>query len=127
MISLTSSVGLYIDGEFVASDSEAPIASIDPATEKEICSVASASAADVDHAVAAARRAFESSEWNDMEPEARGALLNKLADICEQEADLLVEVESWDAGKTIADAKLDVEGLVSVFRQVSRDRMLGPR
>jgi aldehyde dehydrogenase (NAD+) len=109
-------VGLYINGEFVASSTESPIASIDPTTEKEICSVASASQEDVDRAVIAGRKAFHSSEWFDMEPEARGALLNKLADVVEAEADLLVEVESWDAGKTIADAKLDVEGLVSVFR-----------
>ncbi|KAF7545202.1 hypothetical protein G7Z17_g9345 [Cylindrodendrum hubeiense] len=108
--------GLFINNEFVAG-SEAPIVSINPANELEICSVESASASDVDKAVAAARNAFKQGPWKSMTPASRGALLFKFADLIEEEAETLATLEAWDNGKPYHSAlEDDVSEVVSVLR-----------
>jgi Aldehyde dehydrogenase family len=72
--------GLFIDNKFVKG-SEKPITSINPATEETIADVESASAADVDTAVAAARRAFETTWGLNTPGVRRGLLMHKLADV----------------------------------------------
>jgi aldehyde dehydrogenase (NAD+) len=73
--------GLFIDNKFVKG-SEKPIASINPATEETIAEVESASAADVGSAIAAARKAFQTT-WGLNTPGVQRALLmHKLADVC---------------------------------------------
>jgi acyl-CoA reductase-like NAD-dependent aldehyde dehydrogenase len=84
---------------------------INPATEEVICSVSEATEKDVDIAVAAARKAFETT-WRKETPENRGKLLVNLANLIEKNADLLAAVESLDNGKAIGMAKVDV-GMVA--------------
>src|SRR6185437_16355760 len=74
---------LFIGGEWVEARSAARVPVMDPATGRPIASVADAGAEDVDRAVAAARRAFESGPWPDMLPRDREALIWKLADLVE--------------------------------------------
>ena len=70
-----------------------------------VTSIAEGTATDVDHAVSAAKRAFETS-WGLKVPGARrGELLNKLADLIEQHADELAALEALDNGKTFYLAK----------------------
>src|SRR5690606_19222791 len=66
----------------------------------QIATVADANAADVDQAVAAARAAFEKGPWATMVPAEREALLWRLADLIDRNADELAELESLDNGKT---------------------------
>ena len=75
-------------------------ATIDPATEEEITQVAQAGKEDVNRAVAAARRAFEhGSAWNRFTPRQRGRLLWRIADLLEENADELAQLEALDGGK----------------------------
>jgi len=61
-----------------------------PATEEVIADVQEANAEDVDIAVAAARKAFEiDSQWRSMDPSARGALMNKLAQLMRRDEEYL--------------------------------------
>jgi phenylacetaldehyde dehydrogenase len=111
---------LLIGGEWVDSRSAERIAVIDPATGHELTSVPDANAADVDRAVSAARTALENGPWADMLPAQRQALLWKLADLIDQNAEELAELESLDNGKTKFMATIiDVAGTREYFRYMA--------
>src|SRR6476661_5681549 len=95
----------FIGGQWVPSQSGKTFDTVNPATEEVIASVAEGDAADVDLAVKAARKAFETGPWSTMDARDRGRLMNKLADLIEEEADELAALESLDNGKPIRDAK----------------------
>src|SRR5207245_2438218 len=67
--------------------------------------VAHGEAEDVDRAVLAARKAFDSGVWRTMTPSARGQILWRLADLIERDTDHLAELESIDNGKPFSVAK----------------------
>jgi len=92
---------LLIDGRQVASLSGRTFNSLNPATERVIAAIAEGNEADVDLAVAAARRAFE-GPWRTMRAAERGHILLKWAELLKRHADEIVELESLDAGKPIA-------------------------
>ena len=92
---------LFIDGRRVPSASGRTFKSLNPATEQVIATIAEGNEADVDHAVGAARRAFE-GRWRTMRAAERGHILLKWAELLKQHADEIVELESLDAGKPIA-------------------------
>lgn len=73
---------------------------------------------DVDIAVAAARAAFE-GPWRRVPPSQRAILLNKLAELCEKNLDLLAAAESLDNGKSITMARGDVGAVVGTIRYYS--------
>ncbi len=111
---------LLIGGEWVSSESDARIAVLDPATGAEIASVADATERDVDKAVAAARTAFEKGAWPAMAPAGREALLWRLADLIDKNAEELAELESLDNGKTKFMASVvDVPGARNYFRYMA--------
>jgi len=111
---------LFIGGEWVESKSKDFVAVTDPATGETIATVPDASAADVDRAVAAARRAFESGPWADMLPVEREALLWRLSDLIEKHTDELAELESVNNGKTKFMATIiDVAGTRDYFRYMA--------
>lgn len=74
-----------------------------PATGDAWASFACASARDVDQAIAAARRALDDPAWRDMTQTARGKLLYRLADLVEQKAKFLGEIETTDSGKLLTE------------------------
>jgi aldehyde dehydrogenase (NAD+) len=94
----TQPTGLFINNEFIKAKSGREFEAINPATSKVICSVQEAGDEDVDAAVAAARKAFE-GDWADVTPTERGKLLIKLAELVEENADLLGSVEALNGGK----------------------------
>ncbi|KAL7758395.1 hypothetical protein ACKLNR_012922 [Fusarium oxysporum f. sp. zingiberi] len=108
-------IGLFIDGEWVESAEKKKLEVVNPSTEDVITSVFEGSEKDVDLAVAAARRAFETT-WKGSTPEHRGRLLYKLADIAEQNKELLAAVESLDNGKSINNARGDVDAVIGCLR-----------
>jgi acyl-CoA reductase-like NAD-dependent aldehyde dehydrogenase len=77
---------------------------MNPATGQKICDVPSATGADVDKAVKAARRAFESGPWGRMDASERGKLIRKLSDLLWQRREEFALVESMNNGKTFKDA-----------------------
>ncbi|MGL4550980.1 MAG: aldehyde dehydrogenase family protein [Gemmataceae bacterium] len=95
---------LLIGGRWLDSVSGKTFATHNPATGEEICQVAEGDKADVDLAVAAARKAFESGPWPKMPASERGRLLNKLADVIEKHKEELAGLESLDNGKPYRDA-----------------------
>jgi aldehyde dehydrogenase (NAD+) len=97
---------LLINNKWVESASGKTFPTINPTTGEEICQVAEADTADVDKAVSAARTAFERGPWrNKISAAERGKLLNRLADLIEQNADELARLEALDNGKPYKVAK----------------------
>jgi phenylacetaldehyde dehydrogenase len=90
---------LFIDGEWVRSSHGKTIAVYDPSTGKQIASVVDASDADVDRAVAAARRAFDDGRWSGLAPYDRQRRIERLADLLEANIPEIAEIESIDNGK----------------------------
>lgn len=77
-----------------------------PANEKTVAHLAEGDKTDVDVAVEAARKAFcRGSVWRNTDPTARGALLNKLADLVERDSDIIANLTVLENGKTFANAK----------------------
>jgi aldehyde dehydrogenase (NAD+) len=107
---------LFIGGEWRDSASGKTFPTINPATGETICQVAEADKADVDLAVKAARKALESGPWSRMDAADRGRLLFKLADLVEKNAEDLATLESLNCGKTINEAKGDMQGVVNTLR-----------
>jgi aldehyde dehydrogenase (NAD+) len=95
---------LLIDGEWQEAASGKRFETINPANEQVIAQVAEADKADVDRAVAAARRAFETGPWPRMSATERGRLLYKLADLIETNREELAALETLDNGKPYNDS-----------------------
>ncbi len=93
---------LLINNRWVEAASGKTFATINPATGEVICRVAEGDTADIDLAVKAARKAFETGPWRKMDARDRGRLLNKLADLIEKNIDELAALETLDNGKPIA-------------------------
>ena len=107
---------LLIDNKWVDPVDGGSFETIDPATGDVIATVAEASAKDVDKAVKAARRALEEGPWSGMDAAERGSLMIKLADLVAKHAEELAKLESWNCGKTITDARGDLQGVVNTLR-----------
>ncbi len=106
---------LFIGGEFVDAADGATFPTVNPFTGETIAQVAEAKVADVEKAVAAARKAFPA--WRDMAAMQRGRLLLKLADAIEANAEELAQIESLDTGHPLRDSRgLDVPRTAVTFR-----------
>ncbi|MPV36684.1 aldehyde dehydrogenase family protein [Georgenia subflava] len=103
ILNLRESYGLFIDGEFVDGHGDG-FATISPATEQHIATVSSADAADVDRAVAAARRAYERT-WSRMSGADRGKYLFRIARLVQERSRELAVAESLDNGKPIKESR----------------------
>ncbi|PNY27101.1 Aldehyde dehydrogenase, partial [Tolypocladium capitatum] len=108
-------IGLFINNEWVEGVDKKKFEVVNPATEEVITSVCEATEKDVDLAVAAARKAFETT-WKQVTPQARGILILKLADLVEKNSHLLAAVESLDNGKAISMAAIDLSNVVGTLR-----------
>jgi aldehyde dehydrogenase (NAD+) len=95
---------LFIDGKWCQSASGKSFETVDPSTNQVICRVAEGDAADVELAVAAARRAFDSGPWSRMSASERGRLIYKVADLIESHQEELAALESLDNGKPYRDS-----------------------
>src|SRR5215467_13620671 len=95
---------LFIGGKWQDSVSGKTFETLNPATGQPICQVAEGDKADIDLAVKAARKAFESGPWPRMSAAERGRLLNRLADLVEHNKEELAALESLDNGKPYRDA-----------------------
>ena len=108
---------LLIDGKWVDSVSGKTFETLNPATEEVLCRVAEGGKEDVDKAVKAARRAFETGPWRKMSTAERARLMLRLADLIEKHADELAQIETLDNGKPITESRyVDVPQTVETFR-----------
>jgi len=107
----------YIDGAFVDAANGETFDNLNPATGQVLNKVAACSAEDIDKAVAAARRSFESGSWSRLAPAERKAILLRFADLIEKHTDELALIDSIDAGKIITDGReADLPDVVLTIR-----------
>jgi len=89
---------MFIDGEWVNSESKKSFKTLNPETNEPWALVPEASAKDVDKAVKAAQKAFE-GEWPKLFPRERGKFLRKIGNQLRENAELLGKIETTDTGK----------------------------
>ena len=112
--------GLFINGDWQAGRGADRIAVYNPATGAQIASVVNGNEQDVDDAVRNAHAAFESGAWSGLAPAARERILLRLADLVEQNAEELAQIETLNQGKSINIARfVDIGGAPSYIRYVA--------
>ncbi|VEU22822.1 DEKNAAC103915 [Brettanomyces naardenensis] len=109
--------GLFINNEYVAAKSGKTFKVISPINEEQIAVVQQADDKDVDVAVAAASKAFQT--WKFTKPEVRARLIYKVADLIEQKKDLLAKIEALDNGKSLVCAQWDLNLVIQYLRSVA--------
>lgn len=106
---------LYIDGEWVDASDGATLDVFCPANGEQLSAIADATKEDVDRAVDAAWKAFET--WGKTDKAERAIILNKVADVIEANAEKFALLESLDNGKPIRETRaIDVALSVDHFR-----------
>jgi gamma-glutamyl-gamma-aminobutyraldehyde dehydrogenase len=94
----------FIDGAYVAAASGETFARISPIDGRVIAEIASGAAADIDRAVAAARRSFEQRVWRDADAANKKKVLLRFAELIRDNAEEIALLETLDVGKPIANA-----------------------
>jgi phenylacetaldehyde dehydrogenase len=108
---------MFINGAWTEGTGTGLCAVREPSTGGVLTQLPEGSAADADRAVQAARAQFDGGAWSRLKPLERERLLHKLADVIEQHADELAELESIDSGKSLAIARAaDLQGTVDTLR-----------
>ncbi|MDN5771242.1 MAG: aldehyde dehydrogenase family protein, partial [Microlunatus sp.] len=101
---LSSRIQHYIDGQFVDSTDGDTFDVLDPVSNQTYLQAAAGKKADIDLAVAAAKRAFDDGPWPRMLPRERSRILHRIATIVESRDTRLAELESFDSGLPITQA-----------------------
>ena len=108
---------MLIGGKWVDAVSGKTFETYNPATGEVLAHVAEGDKADIDLAVKAARKAFESGPWPNMTPSERGRLLWKLAELVDEHHEELAELETLDNGKPVFFSRIvDVPTVSDAFR-----------
>ncbi len=107
---------LFIDGEWTAGSSGETGPVIAPFDGREIERVDVATDEDVQRAIGAARRAFDTGDWPQTPAPERGAILNRIADLLERDAEEIASTETRNTGKALREGRFDVADVVKVFR-----------
>ena len=111
---------MLIDGHWTDAASGKTFSTYNPATGDVLAHVAEGDRTDVDRAVAAARKAFDSGPWRRLTASERGRLIWKLADLLEAHVEEFAQLESLDNGKPISVARAaDVPLAVDLFRYMA--------
>jgi phenylacetaldehyde dehydrogenase len=108
---------MLIDGKWVEAASGKTLTTYNPATEEPLAEAAAGDKEDIERAVRAARRAFESGPWRTMSASERGRVIWKFADLIERHGEEFAQLETLDNGKPISVARAaDVPLTVDHFR-----------
>ena len=111
---IADAYGLFIDGAFTDPGAHEQFATLNPASARPLASVAHGSAADVDRAVGAARRAFPA--WSAMPGSQRAKYLYRIARLIQERSRELAVVETLDNGKPIRETRdIDVPLAAAYF------------
>lgn len=95
----------FINGQFVDSAGGKTFDVLDPVSNTNYATAAAGQKEDIDFAVAAAREAFVNGPWPKMKPRERARVLNRIADAVEAQEERLAELETFDTGLPITQAK----------------------
>jgi phenylacetaldehyde dehydrogenase len=111
---------LLINNKWQDAQSGKVFDTYNPATGEVLATLASGQKEDVDRAVAAARKAFESGAWSKMTASERGRVIWKLADLLEENLEEFATLESLDNGKPLTVARAaDVPLAIDLFRYMA--------
>lgn len=106
---------LYIDGAFGAPSEGRSFAAIDTATERAFLQIAAGQAEAVDHAVKAARAAFDDGRWSGLSVPERAAVLWRIASGIRARLSGIAAQERRDNGKPLPEAEWDIEDAAFCF------------
>jgi acyl-CoA reductase-like NAD-dependent aldehyde dehydrogenase len=107
---------MFVDGQWVDALSGRRFETIDPATGQVITTVPRSGLEDVERAVGAARRAFESGPWPSLTPAERQRMIWRIGEGIMARADQFAQLETIDNGKSVAVAKaVDVTWAAEIF------------
>ena len=107
---------LHIAGKWTPSADGGTSQTINPFDATVLDTLAEAAPKDVDAAVAAAREAFDEGPWRRTTVTERTALLDSIAGLLQRDREELARTESLDTGKTLNEARFDVDDTTAVFR-----------
>jgi len=103
----------YIGGEWVKSTSGELITSLDPATQEVVAYAQKSKAEDMEKAIAAARKAFETTNWS-VTPVVRQTALNEYARLLAEKQEELAQLLSRENGKTLMEARGCISGAIDL-------------
>ncbi len=102
---------MYINGAYVDAASGKTFDDISPRDQRLIAKIAAGDTEDVNRAVAAAKSAFDSGVWREMNPRDKKVIMLKWADLIREHQKELALLETLDVGKPISDSlNVDVMG-----------------
>jgi len=107
---------MWIGGQWLPAASGATRKIVNPFDGSPIVEVAEGDRADAQAAIAAARKAFDQSDWSRWPGSSRGALLRRLGDLVEHHAEELARLETLNTGKTLAESRWDMADVAGLFR-----------
>jgi phenylacetaldehyde dehydrogenase len=111
---------MLINGKWVNAASGKTFPTYNPATGEVLARIAEGDKQDIDAAVKAARKAFDSGPWSRMMPAERGKLVWKLADLLEEHLEEFATLETLDNGKPLTVARAaDVPAAIDMFRYMA--------
>ncbi|WP_425467138.1 aldehyde dehydrogenase family protein [Pseudalkalibacillus caeni] len=111
---------MFINGQWVASQSGETFDVLNPATGDVVAKVAKGNEADVDNAVEAAKQAFENQEWREMKPKDRANVLNAISHQIVAHAEELVYLEVISSGGTVRRVSSnDILQMADLFQQMA--------
>jgi len=105
---------MYIDGQWVESDSGKTIETLNPENNEVWATVPEADAKDVDKAVKAAQKAFDNS-WSNLHPRDRAKYLRSLANLLRENAEHLGTIETIDTGKIFRETKTQANYIAEYY------------
>jgi len=111
---------LFIDGAWVASGDGTCSPVINPSDGTIVTEVDVATDAQVQQAIAAARRAFDTTDWPHTPVRERAALLDRVADLLERDLEALATEETRNTGKAMRESRGDMADVTKVFRYYAR-------
>ncbi|GAA4786166.1 aldehyde dehydrogenase family protein [Streptomyces sanyensis] len=107
---------LYIGGEWTPAAAGGRREVVNPFDGSVVTTVDEADAGDVDRAVRAARRAFREADWATAPTRRRADLLLRVHGLLLRDKEEIARTETLDTGKTLAEARIDVEDVANAFR-----------
>lgn len=117
---------LFIDGEWRDASDRGVRDIASPADGHHVATVAEATVADTDAAIAAARNAFDHGPWPHTPASERSVLLHRIADRLQAERETVAALESGDTGKRLAEARMDVDDVTDAFRHFADLALVDP-
>ncbi len=111
---------LFIDGQWVASGDGTCSPVINPSDGTVVTEVDVATDAQVQQAIAAARRAFDTTDWPRTPIAERAALLDRVADLIDRDLEALAVEETQNTGKAMRESRWDMADVAKVFRYYAK-------